>query len=445
MRNALFLCIDVGTSSVKAAVFTHQKLILDFIKIPLPPDSPNTPQHWIEALTQIISEFHIYIAPEHCRRVIITVSGHGPSTVYLDQNGKVLHYTSWMRNETVVLKNEKSLYLPQIAYVRNNLEEVYRKTATVLGPAEYISFLLSKKKFIFVPNKRLLPYFWTEQNIEFHRINPVILPAPIPVGGALGRCKSSFARKLKLKNGFIVSGGLDYLSAIIGAGNMKPANIVFRCGSSATFNVTHPADALTTIKNERAEELSFNLPSFLNKYNNIGVTVPHFDALYKKVNSHIKLQNVDCNTIISQMNAHTNKIVPPLDPLMQKIVLNSKINMNEIDFFISQKISAPLLGYAYLALLFDITKYARNHIVDITKFHKPYSAYPGIMLSGGHAYDHTFMQLLAVYLKTNIFTFEPVYAELYGNLALGLHAVSSENPISIFSDYPPIATIFSPQ
>lgn len=438
------LCIDIGTSSIKAAVFNQKKVMLDETTVQLPDDCIDTPSYWLKAIEEIMEKFRLYIAKGMSKHFMIVVSGHGPSTVYVDKHNKAIHYTSWLRNEVVEIQGITSTFIPQILYVQDNMEEIYRNTAIIFPPAEFISFLLSGSKHIFIPNKNLLPYIWNKQSLLEVYLDQKKMPPPILAGKILGKAYTKWGKKLGISHALVVSGGLDYISAIIGSGNVKPQSILQRSGTSVTLNISYPTSLEKNQSQSDIRNISFNMPAFTNKYNNAGDTVPFFDMIYKKIYSYIDLEKTDYRKIISYIKKYQEHIIPHTMSAVEKII-HSGAKIDDIYTLIQSNIKKEFLGFSYIILLLELLKYSKKKIEVFSSFQDGDMINKTIVVSGGHARDETLMFLEANYLKTKIITYKPVHVELIGNLCLGLFAAFPKKPIQILSKQILFAREYSPE
>lgn len=425
--------IDIGTSAIKAAVFEKNKLVLTTMSVPLPEDSPKTPLYWIEAIEEIMTKFRQHINKTQVKHLFICISGHGPSTVYVDKHNEAIHYTSWLKNEVVEIPGGTSKFLPQIVYVRDNMEEIYRNTVTILPPAEYICFLLLGLKYVFIPNKNLLPFVWTEQSIYTEHLDSKKMPPPMLSGKVLGRAYMRLGKKLNISHGSVVSGGLDYISAIIGSGNMKPHSMLQRSGSSVTLNISYPK-ALEKIQlKDSINTVSFNMPGVTSKYNNAGNTVAFFDIIYKKIYTYIDLQNTDYIKIISYIQKHQEYIIPYTISVVENII-NANLSIDEVHTMIQANIKKEYLGFSYIILLLELLKHSQEKLHPFVTIQGDDAIGKNIIVSGGHAKDRTLMFLEANYLKTSITTYNPTHLELYGNVCFALIAAFPKQSLQKLAD-----------
>ena len=417
-----FLSIDIGTSNIKAALFESNKhSVVDTLTLPLS-SSTNTPKEWKTHLATIINTFGQYIQ-HNTHTVHIIISGHGPSTVYLDSNNNPIHYISWQHNTIEHLEQDPSYYLPQIAFVKNKLPHIFNNTSLILPPAEYLSYLLTGIPLVFFSNSKLLPYMWNKESIARYNISTHILPQPIQSGKIIGTAKTNFAHTLKISHAHVISGGLDYISAKLGAGIINSHAIFQRSGTSVVFNSTipHTINIQDTIKTKLIHPIpSFTLPGFFENTYNIGYVASFYDQLYHLIQQHCAILHVP-KTIPYLLHTHRTTITPITQAVLAFIEDNTYTHIEQIiQHVINADIDTALYGLVYLAILIQQIEKMIASISLISEQHQTPSI---LVVSGGHAHNSLFMQAKSTILDIPIHTYNPLHTELRGNLYLGLQAI----------------------
>lgn len=429
-----FLTVDIGTTSMKAALFSRNKQMLNFTQVDLWEDSIQAPQEWASAFETIIERFSQELQdPE---RVCIVISGHGPSSVFLNSKNEVLYYIFWKSKKIIPLENELSSYIPQVMYLKKNHPNILKATTTILPPAEYLSFLLTDDKKVFISTPDYLPYVWNQESINTHILSHIMFPQPILSGTIISSADSKWAKTLKIGYGKVVAGGIDYMSAMLGSGTLSNGHIFLRCGASVVFNFIIEKRLYQPSQHTEGDNTcnpSFVSPGFSRKNIIVGYTINFFDQLYQSCLIQFKIPHKN-QLPISQYRILKEQLSNIPSEIEQQIkfignkILQGKNSYQDIVDYINKTMPTKQLGIIFLALLLQQTK------IYLTIIHNIFDKYcitPNkINASGGHTNDIVFMQLIADTLNTTVSIFNPTYTELYGNLLLGINALDNTKSYS---------------
>jgi len=262
----MLLTIDIGTSTFKSALFDFDGNILSSSFIPLSIKSSGNkheaqPSLWLCAFEECCKKLiplkgkNEYLL--NLREVqAIIISGNGPSLVPVlgerhNENGLFVPSENarlWLDRRAVKYQEEASqvmggfvdacFFLPKILYIKNNEEELYKKTKYFLGCPEYLAYALTGTPCSVFPCEGFDRWFWNDEalkklNLEKDKFPPFIRPGEL-FGTISAKTAQIFGFK---KNIPVISGGPDFFAAILGSGVIKPGQACDRSGSSEGINL----------------------------------------------------------------------------------------------------------------------------------------------------------------------------------------------------------------
>ena len=228
------LCVDFGTTSLKAALVTAESEVVSFCTISFSQTKPELiGQEWLKALAKAVSELKS-AASQVCIKAI-AVSGNGPTLV--SQNGIVL---KWNEGSAPQLENP-SIFLPRLLLFKNLFPEEYEKSNLIFSGPEYVIWKLTGKAVTILPEKRFAPAYWTETALKEYGIEGEKLPPFVPLGHNCGSVIPEMALLLGLdgkceKKVWVIAVGPDFIAGLIGTGTVECGKICDRAGSSEGIN-----------------------------------------------------------------------------------------------------------------------------------------------------------------------------------------------------------------
>ena len=230
------LVVDIGTSSVKAAVMTGEGRLLSEgrRKIMGPSEKSSTFQavRWVEALSHTIP----FVAANYTIDAVV-ISGNGPTVVAVDDVGGVVdHPLLWMDGRHRRIDGTRSFYLPKIAWFQEHSADVGRVRWYLPFP-EYLIFVLTGEAVAITPSDEFLPYIWEDAEVEKFGIPPRRLPPFVRIGTTVGGVTSRAAQWTGLAPGTpVVAGGSDFLMSLLGTNTVQPGRTCDRAGTSEGIN-----------------------------------------------------------------------------------------------------------------------------------------------------------------------------------------------------------------
>lgn len=361
------LCVDIGTTSLKTGLITGDGEVVSFSAKQFSNcEDRYISLSWKLSLKSAIGEMKQQCKWEEICIRALAISGNGPTLVA--QNGltykwnehivwQLFEHYSEQANQFL----RKSLFLPRIVMMKHLFPKEFAEGTIFSGP-EYLMYQLTGCPVTILPEKRFSTAYWSEENLSLCDINPEKLPSFVGVGEICGYLKSAEAENLGLKAGIpVVSGGPDFVVALIGTNTLTSGNICDRCGSSEGFNYCVP-------KFITAPEIR-TLPSVIPDLWNCSFLIPESGSLSETERFHYAKKAVASLKKISE----DYKIPFPTDIVVtggqakDKALMQEKALVLGIKLSTCQNADAELLGDS-CAAWYALGKYASlqdaaNHIV----------------------------------------------------------------------------------
>jgi xylulokinase len=244
--------VDIGTSSIKSAIFDYDGKCLSSASFPLSDDINADCSQWIKAFKDCCKK------NGNVKKVeAIVISGNGPSLVPVlgePKSGKdgltvpADKVRPWLDRSAVKYQEEvsevmggfvdDSFFLPKILKIKNEEAELYRRIKTFLGIPEYLAYALTGEARTIFPSDGFDRWFWNDSVLEKLSLDADKFPPFIRPGGAYGKITSCAADYFGFsKNIPVITGGPDFFAAITGSGVMEPSQACDRTGSSEGINL----------------------------------------------------------------------------------------------------------------------------------------------------------------------------------------------------------------
>ena len=271
-----FLCADIGTTSLKAALVSDKGQVLSFSKIEFTStDKSKIALEWFEALKESISTLkknQIESLSENKNLVdsktgtlnidAICISGNGPTIV--SEDGTTLLWNAPVDSSLIpdikkILPPElsekfsHSLFLPRILAFKNLYKNQFEKQKIFSGP-EYLIWSLSNSQITILPEDRYEAAYWNDQVLtaiggstanssspeknESTAIKSLPSMGPfVKPGFNCGTITKEIAFQLKISSSAkVIAGGPDFTVALIGTNTLQQGKLCNRAGSSEGLN-----------------------------------------------------------------------------------------------------------------------------------------------------------------------------------------------------------------
>ncbi len=240
LKKIQVLCIDIGTSSLKAAVIDEDGEILAFSRqILLLKSTEHSALEWIGCVKKALLEF----SHSNLNISAVCVSGNGPTIVA--ETGETLPWNANISSLQIDYEGD-SLFIPQILAFKKKYPEAWEKSRFVFSGPEYLIWKLTKNPLSILPEKRYLPSYWTCDELEDAGLSKTeILKLPEFVspsafaGNLSAECASYFgAADIGItEQTKVFCGAPDFISALAGTNTLFPGKMCDRAGSSEGINL----------------------------------------------------------------------------------------------------------------------------------------------------------------------------------------------------------------
>ena len=248
------LCIDIGTSSLKAAllpdnlrageIFVSRQYFSQAAVV-----ENRVAEEWLPCLKAAVAELTAK-NPDYAVEAVC-VSGNGPTVV--SEDGTSLLYNQLFVNgsrgqagnlngqKKLALKNTKSLFIPRFCGFKLNFPFSWNDSAHIFGAPEFLIHELTGESVAILPEERFLPAYWNEDELKkcgFSEDDCKKFPGFVKAGNFVGKVSASAAIATGLLEGTLVfAGAPDFVVALIGTGTVLPGRLCDRAGTSEGLNL----------------------------------------------------------------------------------------------------------------------------------------------------------------------------------------------------------------
>lgn len=228
----LILCIDIGTTSLKAGLFDGDARPAALSAENLPnPDDTYAARQWFPALCRAVEKTGARSVSALC------VSGNGP-TVVAESGRTVLWNSPLSEPLPPEIPSAHSLFLPQIAAFRKNYPDDWRAARRLFSGPEYLIYRLTGAAVTILPEERYRGSYWTDGDLARLRIPAEKLPPYVPPAFRAGTLTRDAAEALGLsETAPVFCGGPDFITAMIGTNTLAPGKLCDCAGSSEGINL----------------------------------------------------------------------------------------------------------------------------------------------------------------------------------------------------------------
>ncbi|MDR1596653.1 MAG: sugar kinase, partial [Treponema sp.] len=286
----VILCVDIGTSSLKAAFIDTEGHSQGFTRETYGP-GPVSADGWERALARALGVLFSQAGSCHA----ICISGNGPTLVPLTRSGETLAPLHWYQGPPGSRAPQKdpairSFFLPHVVRFRQEHPGDYEKTRYFISAQEWLSWRLGADPVTALPGA-YEPYYWDDAQCQLLDVDPGKFPPFVGLGTHIGRLSPEAVRRLsELAGGFaeerlpggipIIAGGVDFIMALIGTGATEPGMVCDRAGSSEGINFCTALPGMVTAPGLSAELRV--LPHVSPGLWNISVIIPSSGRLFER-------------------------------------------------------------------------------------------------------------------------------------------------------------------
>ncbi len=254
-----YLCFDLGSSSVKAAVISEDGGLLGLGRSPTAiihgsdGSHESDPGSWIEAALgsarEALARARACASSGSAEIRAIAVSGNGPTLLAADAEGRPIRPAlSWMDRRASAEAEEVSreagfridpgFYLPKALMLWRRYDEVKSRAKSFFSCPEYLAYKLCGEARSCLPAPGYEPYIWDETSAVSLGLPPALFPPFARPATMIGALTPLAAEGLGLESGIpVVMSYPDFLAAILGSASVEPGLACDRSGTSEALNV----------------------------------------------------------------------------------------------------------------------------------------------------------------------------------------------------------------
>jgi xylulokinase len=260
----VFLGIDIGTSSVKALLVDESEKVVAQASAPLTVDRPQPlfseqdPEAWWQATVSAIGDL-----PAKSRAAVkaIGLSGQMHGATLLDQADRPLRPAIlWNdgRSSHECLELERlepcarvitgnivmpGFTAPKLLWVRHNEPEIFRRTASVLLPKDFVRLKLTGEKVSEMSDASGTSWLdvakrdWSDEMLAATGLNRSYMPRLVEGNAPSGTLRQEVADLLQLPRAMVAGGAGDNAASAVGMGVVKPGQAFLSLGTSGVLFV----------------------------------------------------------------------------------------------------------------------------------------------------------------------------------------------------------------
>lgn len=274
------LCVDIGTTSLKAALIAADGEVVSFSSAPIPyPQDKYVAESWYSCFIQAAMEIREDVQSQKkcCLVKGLAVSGNGPTVV--TENGLTFLWNAPLAEISIPAESKASLFLPKILSLRENYPLDFERSKYIFSGPEYFIYKLTGNAVTILPEKRFESAYWTKLDCALNDLSYSKFPPFVPTGHNCGEVKPALL--IGLENDYICyeynlpvfAGGPDFVVALIGTNTLEKGRLCDRCGSSEGLNFC--VDKMITDPKLRT------LPSVISKLWNVSYLIPESGSMSK--------------------------------------------------------------------------------------------------------------------------------------------------------------------
>lgn len=246
MNSKTILCVDIGTTALKAALITDKGSVLHFTRQIFFPKNKNTISlEWLNCLKKGIQYFSIQtninqskVNNSPLQIDAICISGNGPTII--SEDGTTLLWNDDIESvvkDTFKNKQTNSLFIPRLVAFKKLFLEEWNKSKYIFSGPEFVVYKLTGTPITILPESRYISAYWTDEMLSSFDIPSSKLPPFVNLGSKAATLLPSVAEEYNLPKGIpVISGGPDFVVAMIGTNTLTPGKLCDCAGSSEGIN-----------------------------------------------------------------------------------------------------------------------------------------------------------------------------------------------------------------
>ena len=325
------LCIDIGTTSLKAALITALGEVVSFCSVPIEePHDRFVACSWYDAFIRAREE--LIRGAENAQITAISISGNGPTVV--TDCGLTLRWNEDTSDVAADIPDcaRSSLFIPKILSVKKQFPDVWKKSKHLFSGPEYLIYVLTGNAVTILPEARFEKAYWNDDMLDACKIKKNLLPSFVKTGAECGSFEGCP----------VIAGGPDFIVALIGTGTLRAGRLCDRCGSSEGLN-------FCTDRPVSGEGLR-TLPSVIPGLWNVSYLIPDSGEL----SDEQRLDAVEKGVNTLRAAAEAAGITFPSEMSVTGGQTNDELLLKEKAQRLNMKILRPKNNFAHCELLGDL-------------------------------------------------------------------------------------------
>jgi sugar (pentulose or hexulose) kinase len=282
----------------------------------------------------------------------VCISGNGPTLVAVDDRGRELAVLHWY-DEAPRIAGCGSFFLPHVAFFKDRHPDDYAATRIFLSCHEWLSWRLGAAQITSLPAAAYEPYYWDAAQCAALSLDAQKFAPFAPLGTVIGEVSAAAAETCLIATGKnqlaagtpIVSAGPDFIMALLGAGVTRPSRVLDRAGSSEGINVCVAEKPDFSALDEKIRCRLRLLPQALSGLWNVSVVLPESGSIFDRYRAeHNELDKSHDETLKGLLPASLRDI--PLDDPRGMAEAIKKIPVADLQEQSAPELQAMLLGLA---------------------------------------------------------------------------------------------------
>ena len=262
----MFLGIDIGTSSVKAVIADAEQSVVAQASVPLavsrpqPGFSEQDPESWWKATVEAIGALPMNIRRQ-VEAVGLTGQMHG-ATLLDDADRPLRPAILWNDGrssaECIEIESREpraraitgnmvmpGFTAPKLAWVRRHEPDLFRRTACVLLPKDYVRLKLTGEKVSDMSDASGTSWLdvgkraWSGEMLAATGLTRAHMPRLVEGSAVSGALRQSIADELQLPRVLVAGGGGDNAASAVGMGIVEPGQAFLSLGTSGVLFVAN--------------------------------------------------------------------------------------------------------------------------------------------------------------------------------------------------------------
>ncbi|NIZ19786.1 FGGY family carbohydrate kinase [Entomospira culicis] len=229
----MILSIDLGTSSVKGAIFLESRLLRSLGRVIYKRQDASS---WIVAIQELISSL---AHAERADLAQIVISGQGPTIVPILRNQQILKPSFYYAKGAYYpakQANIASYFLPKVAYLLRKKPRLSEQVHYFVNAPDFIAYWLTGEVVTSLPNHAYRELIWSPEEIQAYGFSPDWFP-PYAQDTAIGTVRQALRQAWMLPRRVVVyTTTFDFLSALLGSQSTQVGDVLNRAGMSEGIN-----------------------------------------------------------------------------------------------------------------------------------------------------------------------------------------------------------------